>query len=674
MLKSLLRSSVSPLVLVGILATFNPAIAGNSGLGGEQKPDETKNKIIPLKKESDPNHKQTAPSKTQLSSPPKRFDQKDSEAMGIFHGIPQDLSQLMFVLLAPEDTTNSELTCKIWYNLINDKKDFFLSKINNLNKEELETLSPQYLRPFLFHYDTFSLIHGKISSLYYGQIIEPMTTQSVQETNSPLSKSIENYESLLFQAGDLHPSFKRICFQYEPCKNFKHLMYAAVITGGSGALQNLFLKSLEEHPFEMKNLPQLMMSPDNLPHLHKHLIALRCLAIAKNEAAAMRMQAFIAILGNFYQENIVQDHCFSSQQKSVKKLIQKNSTYMSQPIWSTYAYGDIFPLLNNQLALICQIANTSYINQLNPEIVKNFFEYFGSLYPSKKTTLDSMAPSLLGEIYDAQGKNSDKFIILDELSERVDQDNLFKVLEVIVSPLILNGEYDKALQILEDAHKKVGDSPFRFQLLFQRALCILASQNPEHFQQAKEDIDAISTHFDILQTDEFDTPFALTIGENENRKTINEVGHRITKDQFLVLKGSLAIYEQRFDDAFQYLNAITSQDLLSCICYPSNSQKVILGALKSQLPHIQEVPKKLLKLFTKEINKNFSLNNFQLQPWHSLILNYGDVLHYLLKGYFKTHPLDQQNFNKLEKKILKSASQMVQPEQTNFERKKKDKK
>jgi tetratricopeptide (TPR) repeat protein len=585
--------------------------------------------------------------------------------MGTFYGFPHDVAQLMFIFLTPEATKNSEFVCKLWHNLINDTKNNLISHLKNLRSEELENLSSQDLKKFLFHYDTFSLIHDKISSLYYGQVF--------QNTDSFFPKSIGNYESLLFQTTELHPSFKRICFHYEPCKNFKHLMYAAAITRGSLNLQNLFLKSLDEYPFEMQKFPQLITNPTNLKPLHNHLIALRCLASCKNNVADMRMEAYVEVLHNYFQENINLATSIPSQQKAVQGFVKKHPKYINQPLWSTYAYGNIFSLLDNQLAIICQIANTTFMSRLDPETVKKFCEYFGALFPRKKSILDSMIPVILSDIYAAKGNNSEKLKSLSELSEIVDQDNLSRVVYDVVCSFIEGGQYDKALQILEEAHRKVGDSPFRFQLLFQRALCILTSQNKDHFLQAKEDIDAISTQFDILQTDEFYTPYVRTISEKENTITITENVHSIKKDQLLILKGSLAIYEQRFDDAFQNLKDITSRNLVSCE-YPGVAQKVILGALKTQLPHVHRMPKELVKLFSKEISKKFSMAVFETPRWRNLILNYGDVLHYLLKSHFKTHLLDQQNFNQLEREILQSAVQTVQATQTSFEGKTKNKK
>jgi hypothetical protein len=86
------------------------------------------------------------------------------------------------------------------------------------------------------------------------------------------------------------------------------------------------------------------------------------------------------------------------------------------------------------------------------------------------------------------------------------------------------------------------------------------------------------------------------------------------------------------------------------------------------------MPKELVKLFSKEISKKFSMAVFETPRWRNLILNYGDVLHYLLKSHFKTHLLDQQNFNQLEREILQSAVQTVQATQTSFEGKTKNKK
>ena len=163
----------------------------------------------------------------------------------------------------------------------------------------------------------------------------------------------------------------------------------------------------------------------------------------------------------------------------------------------------------------------------------------------------------------------------------------------------------------------------------------------------------------MIQTEAFETPFVLTIGEKENTKNIDENRYSIKKDHLFILKGSLALSEQRFDEALHYFKDVTSPDLLAC-GYPCEYTKVILGALKTQLPHLHKMPKKVLKIFAKELSKKFSISEFATPSGRCLILNYGDVLQYLLKKHFKLHPLDKHNFNELEKEILQSASLSIQ--------------
>ena len=72
------------------------------------------------------------------------------------------------------------------------------------------------------------------------------------------------------------------------------------------------------------------------------------------------------------------------------------------------------------------------------------------------------------------------------------------------------------------------------------------------------------------------------------------------------------------------------------------------------------MPKNLLKIFEKDLSKKFSIKEFETPSGRSLILNYGDVLHSLLKSHFKTHLLDKQKFNELEKEILQPNSLSIQ--------------
>ena len=665
MLKKFLKSSVSALVFFAAMSPVDSSWAGNAS-NGEENPDKKKISIAQKQSKSKgqifPNFQSYAKGKAD--------DEVMEYLMGNFSIFPNDTMLHTLQYLDPETTLNNRLVCKKWDYLIKGGTNDLARRLNNITEEELENIHPDFLRKLLFHPVTFHQLHDRLSTLYYDKVLKLVITQPSLDLDSLfIPHVIEKYSSIMQQIDDYHPFFSKMCMQFDPCKNPKRVWFTTYITKESKKIQDLFLQIAQQNPFKIKTFPSLINKPNNFPTMQTHLLALKYLGRSNNDFADTQMKKFAEILHNYLLPTMqVCNESIPFIQRDLKKSMKFFHYYTKQPLWSTYMHESLAPF-NEQLSQMICIASSTFAKDLNPEKMQDFWNYLDVIGAQLTPEVKDAFHQALAKVYAAQNKTSEQVALLGSLYDEVDKQNLSKIVEKIVEPCMEEGDYNKALVTLDDLLNKVGDSPFRFQILFQKAKSLLGLQDKERFPQVEECLHTISAEFERLNVEEFDTPYAFTSGEGENPQQVNEDYYYIEKDELLILQGILALSKGSYADAYQALTglAMDRYDFGQIIYgdFEDNYNQfgtIILGALKTQLPNIKNVPNKLINLFGEGLGKEISFKGFSYSVLRTpkgqkLIATYGDVLKFLLKGHFKYHPLDKIEFKQLQKKNSNSAEQ-----------------
>lgn len=615
-LKNLLNSSVRAFVLFASITTLNPAQAGNGGIGGEKDPE-----------------KRIVRSKTKiLKDDGIKKNLQDSPSNQILH-------QLLLLELEPETTLSLQCACKDWFDLIQQKKATLINKVNEFNAEELKRISQSFVRQCLFHPETFLSLHNRVASLdcdkYKDKPCAPYGTfVPYYASRETIPDGIMNYMSVVHSAKKYHPFFSKMCVRkFYPCEDFKSIALTDRILRNYNrgnewtSLQKLFVevsspKKSEEFIKNSKNFESFrkyLTSPKNFQSIHERFMSIGYLVRSGNTIAQDWLNHNSRLLNKYFEfsirdfDTILKDsHC---------------ANFINQPFWS--AYVNNVQAVKSQLEIIRLIADTPFSLKLNPEKIEKFWAYVNIQHPLMLNEYSDFIEDLLNTLpYPPSGK-------LKALYKGVDYKNVYAVVEQVVKSYMDENKYDKAIQVLEHSQKNVRKSSFRFQILFKMAECILISQNKEKFAKAQECIDFIYAEFIKQKRDEIDT-FYETQKMDEEAKSLKEC-------ELNILKMGMSLSKKNFVGL--------SPAHLACfevgeIIY-GELGKVILSALKPQLPDIDQVSKPIRKALSNEASRGFSLDTFKTQAGGNLMIHYGDVLEYLLKGYFKNHSKDKKEFTKL---------------------------
>jgi hypothetical protein len=687
MLKNFFKSSVSAFVLLGTLSTLDPIHAGNTHPGGNGRNEEideksekasakkrnrrqpqpdapAQNEISPdlryiltpfgapsneslNQEESSPEQNPTGKSKKQLvreSKKARRYNQKHSD----FSRFPAELTQLILFHADPETILRAQLVCKDWNRLIESGKQTRLNLLNNPAKED-EQKNPNFLRTLLFHPSTLVAGHRELASRYFEEVIrptlakvpespddtensepEPTIIGSVESPDLHSLEIVENFTSVISR--NHLPFLSRMYVHYDPSIHFKEVFLASHTIKESPEMQDLLKQVTHATSFEMADFPKLVKNQKNHQGLKQHLMALKILTLSGNEEAKERMKAFNEVLLSYYE-------AFSNDPD---QFVKKNPSFLNGPLWGAYTVKTEPDVNNPELHTLSLLMQSKHSLGLELEPIRAFAGYIFTVAPQNSLWFYG----LLDDVeYLQKGLHAPSSALLNSLDSQykeLDKRNLPELARI--APIYSSiGSYDRALQILKDAHERVGNSPFRFKILWQMAECILNWGDSTLLDQAGEYLQTIweEVQRQNLPTPNLDTSFAATFGEGEEKQIINESDELDLYD-VLVSRVAFHIYKGNFKDAERLLKEyyLTSEtDLEACP-----------GLIKSVQAQISHMPKSLVKIFGQEFLR-FSSKSLETPEMRRFIHENKDAFGRLLQGHY----FDKRKFKRAMKDVPFSA-------------------
>ena len=219
MLKNLLQSSASLVVLLGALSTLHPAQA-------MEKEEPIAKKSRSLKSTSKKN-KQEKP-QLDLSEGYKVIEAHD-EVLKVFlmsRGIDYDMLK------------NTRLVSKKWNGLI-------LQAMEDLKASLLDPIKVEHLINYTNHPSVLIFEHNILGSQYPYQLAYCSSDTEVVRTNDPapqVPQNVEKFASFIRKSPHLHLSLCEMYTTLDPCKEFEKVALASYVVKNSQNILNGLLK------------------------------------------------------------------------------------------------------------------------------------------------------------------------------------------------------------------------------------------------------------------------------------------------------------------------------------------------------------------------------------------------------------------------------------------------
>lgn len=680
MVKNMLKSSVSFLVLISFISSIDPSHAGNAG-GGEKDPGKNGIRVQRKQQNTGLNFQEVAqnPEERVLAVLYERVKEPDKElqkAQVLLELGPEGLGLVLNqgissgrvplkVLLAPETELDLQCISKQFDKVVRAYRQNTLNYITSMRNEELKNLQSSHLKQFLLNPESFFLLHKRLAYLYVNFVQSPET-----------DLILRRYTFLIRDNKEFQPFFAKMCVEdLNPLKNYEEVLFANGIIMHSTDCQEYILQQrqktsiLEKNGYfwqmnsyvgdikdkdqsvylhEILNFPEFVEDPKNFQALHQYLMTTRYMSKSNHPSAKQekrKLEIFSSSLFEYFENKINK-----LRKKGYEVFAEKNPHFMNQPFWSIYDTSG--KNNNNQLRLLERIADTPLVKQLNREKIKVFWAYITKRYPDLYSDYRVSMANLFNVLPHSIPNE------VANLYNGVDPNHLDRVMLQVVEPYMNVNNYKEALGVLEHSYT-IGEqlkSPFRFQILFKLAECSLASPGLGSLQKAGEYIEILLTEFNFgRKTDELDTPFHAKVpgefptlpGSDAGSHDPNVLKDRLSKKQVDTLQLGFILRRNKVANVQEAMERLEPHEI-----FYGKFSEPILRILKSSLPP-QTLSKDLRKLLAHKAEKGFSLDFFKTRQ--KMLTKYGDVYKYFLKGYFKKNPLKARKFQKLEKKALTSG-------------------
>lgn len=274
MLKNLLKSSVSVVVVLGILSTLNPSQAGNSNGSISRLPEDEKTRS--------------------LKSSKKKIKIKNKEPEGVeiidlslgYNLLREDENILKLMLMQRgidfDTLMSTRLVSKTWNSLI-------LSSIENLEKALRD---PHYkieiLKDYIRHPSTLVFAHKILGPEFPYQLAYFPADSQVVHT---IPKNIQKFVAFIHSSPHLHTSLCEVYTQLNPL-DFKVVGLASHIIKNSVGLSNNLIEFSNKTVFKFDEFTDLIKDPANHENLKQHLITLKLLALSGDKMSEVQLDEF----------------------------------------------------------------------------------------------------------------------------------------------------------------------------------------------------------------------------------------------------------------------------------------------------------------------------------------------------------------------------------------------
>ena len=621
MLKNFLKTSVSAFILLGTLSTLAPSHAMEDGDDYGDKTKITKKNVI-----------------------------SNSEGLdGNFSLLPEEVTQHILSLVDPENIPSVALTCKKWLRItLNDEKfrKLFYNKSKNIAQFYwLIRSSPHKFLPLVYaHFE-------KLANLYPLSLVSHEREIDAEVPNNVITfiTLSHDFSKLVIGLRKYHFMFVEKFRALDPLDSQKVALASLILKECPRIQLDLKEKTIENSLFDLNQFPELVKDPKNHSPLQQQLMGLKLLALSEDAEAQTQFQNFsantLSPLLNSLWEKIIRIKYPEAESKNEKnsesesdedEIDQELAYLVNQPFWS--AFTNDYQAHKEEIDIASTIMQSSFSKSLDPEKYKKFGDYCFTVFPSLLSTSSVVSfYKGIGEIYEAQGNQAEQRNNLKKLYSIMDKKNLRNILEIAELYTDLD-EYGKALRILDEASKEVGEEPIRFCFQENQVECILNLQLKNRFSEAKNYIDALLKQFP-KDKKELSIYYPTLYDEEEE---LEGVTYMKEIQNIYDLKGTLHIFEGQLEEAYQ------------CVLKGAKfNDDLPIQALKTQLdnPDLKKAKKlvKLLGIKTEKTGLPFLLKAIkkarsqEISQCHKFIKENIKVFNFLLKN----RPAGRKKFRKL---------------------------
>lgn len=517
-MKNFLKSTVSAFVLLSALATFTPskAMEEENGEGKEERsptPSSYAQRKIP-----DDLSKILTPFEDSHLQPPGNFAviQENDDPKKPFTLIPNELTQLILSFTDAPALLTAQSVCTLWrsFSLEEDQR-----RLKHLEQWQPGDESEELVKAFILNPHNLVWTHQILAriKLLYPTMSEPYPVGDIpiptigdreesllklyQEdpTLSPIlnpttlaekiafrvcSQSfipevIQKYALILNGSPSLHPFVSRLFLNSINVLDVPATSLAAYFIKLVPGLRDIFQSIVKAIPFEPSNFADVVKNPENRPQLQQYLMALRLLALSGNTEAKDRLNGFSQPVREFFHPNVIDT------------LIPEElaSHLFGQPFWGAYT--------QDSASLYAQweaISRLSYGNNLDPNLLKSFWEYCSVVDPRTSNVFKGRYLGMLEKFNRTEDKehiaNMIHSLSTVELQKLLSPPDYNSQVCSEVDSYILSNRSSLALLIIEEAKKRLEtdsseDVPFRLKLGMTMATYNIHAHD-ERFPEAAE--------------------------------------------------------------------------------------------------------------------------------------------------------------------------------------------
>ncbi|MBY0501377.1 MAG: hypothetical protein K2P93_05190 [Alphaproteobacteria bacterium] len=634
MLKKGLSTSVSALVILGALSSFDSSYAMQGEDGDNKKPSilskfralkkRTKSSLTPVSSPSDPESTRIEHMLMPLGAPKTLTDPLVEFPTNSLPLLGKSLLGHICCFLDPNTTLKAELVCKGWHQISYERKQAIQKNLS------AKTITPMDLRNSLLHPLTLHWMLSEVASRFPYQPLNLRPAEGAEIRGEDLPpdsiRLLDDWAGAITQVPECHDFLCRIFMNLCPMKDMKTVGIAARLLERVPALQQNLLSILQRTPFEMAKFLTLKDSQKHTSSIHKHMKALKLLALSGDEGAKARMLEFINTYGAGDDDLPDAPYLLTS---SLFLNYETRVAVTSCVLWSKFTDDSsllkkTFGTLEDELTCL----DTSDVRigvNIDLEEMRKFTQYVLSLPLSLQTTAFEFFNDVLGPLYKLQCKEIPPLQEEDMLkTPKTLREKFYKVIEYYNF-----GQYGKANEIINMLLESTPvDSPVCF--LFRLALVdnLLKENNPEKILQVQECLELLKAQMGDKPTLE------VFLDEKETPILIHRSHLYARQAAFDILQGNFDKVDASLATVFLPDNEENEQNL-----------KFLLPILQVELGSIPDE-------FFKRMRSNKTLQEEINSLDEDIVLLYVDVLAKMQKGVFKRFKLRGQ-----EKKIAKMRSQ-----------------
>lgn len=561
-MKDFLKSSVSALVLLGIISIANPSQA---------------------MEEEDGNSKAPPTNSSFSSSASGELDIPEQE--NIYQKLRRYPDILGFVLfhrgIDPETTKNTALVCKTWHDLIGEQKRIF--------RDAARAKDPQ--TSALLHY----LVHASALDIAHDLLIGQ-------------SNNTQFFSHVLHKTPSLHPLLREIYLQLDPL-DYEKVGVAGQVIKNSEAIKDYLIDFSGKSSFKSSHFQEIIEVTENLESIKQYLMILKLLALSEVESAKNESAEWDGAIYQYLNPYVL-------DATQLHNLPAKSSLF-THPLWSVYTLSDVTgkPAAPQQFYILYTLMNKKRNQELfhlgslekflkylwgNNFVTKNPDILYGDDVPAMlyggdfiHIELYDNAYELLGDMKKIKGYEdySERITLLDQASQTVNV-NDFNKCSYLAWQYFNAGAYPRALEILKKIGKDVEDIPYRFRNSWEIAELILAAGDKDKLSTASECLKSLYEEFIHHPDDLIDASYSYTIEEEGKHKEVDREVF-VEASDFIASLCALQIYNHEFDKAYDNIKDNNLTYLMDLEC-----SQALMAAIRLEGSHM---PKKLKKIFKEEL-------------------------------------------------------------------------